>query len=183
MKRVMWMLSIVALVLMVCVCNSFAESYRHPPTGLVFPDQFAGMSKGEVTEFDKDNPGSDVGIGYNLPNITLTIYLYNPSAPDFESPAFKKHFDECVDEIMKVRPNGKKTSEGVVSFRLAPTPLRAQFASFNGVSNRGEYVSIIYLMVYKDRYLKIRYTYSKDSDTMGEATFKRVIETLAAMLN
>lgn len=174
----------VTLLFLVCVCNASAEPYRHPQTGIVFPDQLAGMNKeAGVTEFDEAHPGSDVGIGYNLPHIAaLTIYLYNPSAPDLESPAFKKHFDACVNEVMKAHPDGRKTSEGVASLRLEPTPLRAQFASFNGVDNGGEYVSLIYLMVYKDRYLKIRYTYSKRADAIGEATFKRILERLSTML-
>ena len=184
MKRVGCVWLAVFLVLMVWAYDSSAAPYRHPATGLVFPDQLAGLNNVGVTEFDKAHPGSDVGIGYNGRNIILTIYLYYPSAPGFGSSGFKEHFDACVDEIMKGRFRGQKTTEGTVSLKPAPANLSAQFASFSGVDkDLGEFVSSLYLTVYKGRFLKIRYTYGKSVRADAEATIKRVIEALSAMLD
>jgi hypothetical protein len=47
----------------------------------------------------------------------------------------------------------------------------------------GEFVSSLYLTVYKGRFLKIRYTYAKSVQADAEATIKRVIEALSAMLD
>jgi hypothetical protein len=171
------------LAIMVWACNSWAAPYRHPATGLVFPDQLAGLNGVGITEFDEGHPGSDVGIGYNGRNIVLTIYLYYPSAPSFDTPDFKKHFDACVEEIMKGRFKGEKTAEGTVFLKSVRGSLPVQFASFAGVDkNLGEFVTSIYLTVYKGLFLKIRYTYGKSVQADGEATIKRVVDALSTMV-
>ena len=84
------------------------ESYLHLPTGLVFPEWIAGMVKDRITDFESDDPGRGISIGYCgcAAYITVTIYLYNlgqSSIPNgVDSDLIIQHFQQVINSIYSI---------------------------------------------------------------------------------
>ena len=96
-------------LLLACITLSAeaqTNSYRHPATGLVFPETLVEMPMVSLTDHEKDNPGLGVSIGYNAPGITVTVYLYTLGlrsiSGDPASPILKEHFNQVIQDIYKV---------------------------------------------------------------------------------
>ena len=91
------------------VPSAQTNSYRHPATGLVFPETLVEMPMVSLTDHDK-NPGLGVSIGYNAPGITATVYLYTLGlrsiSGDLASPILKEHFNQVIQDIYKVEKLG-----------------------------------------------------------------------------
>ena len=82
-----------------------AEDFVHAPTGVKLPEEILGFVRGEVTDFEKDNPGQGMSIGYRRPgehSATLTIYtgsLY-PFPISLDDPAIAEIRKSTVDVIL-----------------------------------------------------------------------------------
>lgn len=192
MKRLRWILSLVVLLLLSVACDSIAEPYQHPATGLVFPDQISGMKKGKVTDYEVEHPGLGVAIGYNALGITVTIYLYTlgmKSLPsNLESQVFRKHFAQVVGEVIRAGEKGmyenvKKASEGEVFLKgTTQTGPKALSASFSYLQNGRERLSKLYLLGHKNHFLKVRFTYDRNAQAIAEQTHKQFQEDLATLI-
>lgn len=165
-----------------------AEPFRHSETGLVFPDQLAGMDRGMVTDFEAEQPGLGVSVGYNAPGITLTIYLYNmgmESVPDnIESAIFISHFKQVVDDVVQAGQAGyygnlKKTSETSVPLLIRKNGPRAFSASFSYTQNGVDRLSKLDLLPFRKHFLKVRFTYDRDIQATAQNTLEKVLEYLA----
>ena len=120
-------------LLLACITLSAeaqTNSYRHPATGLVFPETLVEMPMVSLTDHEKNNPGLGVSIGYNAPGITATVYLYTLGlrsiSGDLASPILKEHFNQVIQDIYKVEKLGyykfvKKTAEGITFLRADKT--------------------------------------------------------------
>ena len=168
-----------------------AAQYRHPATGLEFPDTIAGMMKGNVTDFEKKHPGLGVSIGYNGPGITVTIYLYNLGlksiSNDVAAPIQQKHFNEAVQEVYWAGKKGyyrslKELGKGTTFLGSNHVGPKALFASFNYIQNGIERLSKLYLTGYENHFLKIRFTYNKVVRTQAEETQTRFLGEIGKML-
>lgn len=187
MKKLLWVLPLVALFSLSPVCGLFAESYQHPETGLVFPDRLAGMTRVSV---DNYGPAEGISIGYNAPNIAMTISLYSgmTTVPrDMRSPVFKKQLAEIMEDVKKAEEAGiindlKKMSEEKVFLTADRKGPQALCVSFTFTLKQTELLSKIYLMGYKNRFLSLRYSYNKDVSAQGEETLKQFLKEFSAML-
>ncbi len=122
MKRLTVNLLGLAAVLLCTGLDALAQPYRHPATDLVFPEQLAGLERGDVTDYETKSPGLGVSVGYNVPGITVTIYLYTmgmKAVPDdLTSQPLKRHFAGVVSDVFRAGESGayanvKKTAEAV----------------------------------------------------------------------
>ena len=104
-----------SLLFLLLACITFTADaqttqYRHPATGLVFPDSVDGIIKGNVKDFEGTSPGLGVSVSYDRPGITVTVYVYNlrlKSIPDdLSSPIFKNHFAQVMNDIYQVEKLG-----------------------------------------------------------------------------
>jgi hypothetical protein len=190
MRRDIYICSLIIAALLLFASGASAAPYQHPATGLVFPDRLASMQKDKVTDYEKDNPGLGVGIGYNSPGITLTIYVYNygikslPGSPD--DPAIRQHFAQVVGDVMTMGLRGRyidlvKSQETEVVLGSSPTGPKALSASFSYVQNNVERLSKLYLTSYKNHFVKVRYTYNKGVHVRAENTLRQLLEELAVM--
>ena len=100
-------------LLLACItltADAQTNSYRHPATGLVFPDSVEGIVRGNVNDFEGKNPGLGVSVPYDRPGITVTVYIYTfgfKSIPnDLSSPALKNHFAQVMQDIYEVEKRG-----------------------------------------------------------------------------
>jgi hypothetical protein len=191
MKRLAWICSLVALFSLSVVDVSRTEPYQHPETGIIFPDQLAGMDKGKITNYEKEHPGLGVSIGYYAPGITFTIYLYDmgmktvPS--DLESPVFRKHFEQVAGDVIRAGESGLysnvvKLSEETIFLRPSQEGRRALSASFTFTLNGRDRISYLYLMAHKNYFLKVRFTYEKSIQTAAESTLKQFLQDLSDMI-
>ena len=129
---------IIGLLFLLLACITLSadaqtNSYRHPATGLIFPDSVEGIIRGNVKDYEGTNPGLGVSVSYDRPGITVTVYIYTfgfKSIPsDLSSPTLKNHFAQVMQDIYEVEKRGyykfvKKTAEGVIFLRADKTGLR-----------------------------------------------------------
>ncbi len=190
-KRCMAIFSLTFFLIFLVCHESSAEPYQHPATGFVFPDHFAEMDKGKVTDYEKDHPGLGVSASYDAPGITLTIYLYDMGmksiSSDLNSAVFTEHFEQVVGEVIQAENRGvyssvMRLSEAEVFLSSTQTGPRALAASFSYVQNGRERLSKLYLTGYKDHFLKVRFTYDKIVQIKGEKTLKQFLDELSMII-
>jgi len=181
-------------LLLACITLSAeaqTNSYRHPATGLTFPDSVEGIVRGDVTDFEGKNPGLGVSVPYDRPGITVTVYIYTfgfKSIPsDLSSPTLKNHFAQVMNDIYEVEKRGyyksvKKTAEGVTFLRADKTDPQALSASFSYVQNGVERLSKVYLLGHRQHFVKIRFTYDKSVQAQVEEKLTAFLNTMADML-
>jgi len=188
-KTLVWICSLVVLLLIAAVPGVSAEAYLHPETGMVFPDRLAGMERGTVTDFEKEHPGYGVSIGYNAPGITVTIYVYNLGmeslSDSLESPELLEHFGQVVEDVMQAGRMGlynslQKTSESVVVFPPRQSGRGALCATFSCVQQGVERNSNLYLLAFRNHFLKVRFTSDRSVQAQAEDTLDRFLAYLAA---
>lgn len=172
--------------------GAMAIQYRHSPTGLVFGDNIAGTVKGKVTNYEEKQPGLGVSVGYNAPGIAITIYVYTAGLKSIDntpsSASLKKHFSQVVQNIYKFEKLGnyksvKKISEGTTFLRSAKNGQQALFASFSYILDETKVLSKLYLMGYKNHFVKIRFTYDEAVQDQGKKMLTRFIDEIGKMLN
>jgi hypothetical protein len=193
MQKYGWRYYMVIPFLLILSSSLSAEPYQHPETMLIFPDRFAGLEKLSVKNYEKDNPGLGISVGYGAPGGTATIYLYTMGMKSVPSkigdPQFKKHFRQVVEEVFLSGENGtykdvRKTGEEETVFGASKTGIKALSASFTFViAHSGTAVfSKLYLMSYNNHFLKLRFTYPRDMRLQGESILKVFIENLVVMI-
>jgi|WetSurMetagenome_2_1015567.scaffolds.fasta_scaffold04467_8 hypothetical protein len=192
MKRHISICLAVSLILLFFSVSAFAAPYRHSATGLVFPDRLASMKKGEVRDFEKDNPGLGVSIGYNAPGIALTIFIYDYRIKEFPDgpgdPVMKQHFDQVLGDVMKMGEQGKydylileNIADEIVLGASKKGP-RALSASFSYILNGEKSLSALYLISYKKNFIKIRFTYNENVKGKATLILRQLLYRLALML-
>jgi hypothetical protein len=181
-------------LLLACItisADAQTTQYRHPATGLIFPDSVAGIVKGNVKDFEGTNPGLGVSVPYDRPGITVTVYVYNlrlRSIPaDLSSPIFKNHFAQVLQDIYEMEKRGyyksvKKTAEGIIFLRADKTGPQALSASFSYVQNGIERLSKVYLLGHKQHFVKIRFTYDKSVQAQTEEKLTAFLNAMANMI-
>lgn len=158
---------------------------------MTFPDQLAGMHKVKVTDFEMERPGLGVAIAYSGPSTIATIYLYNMgmvSVPEnTDSPVLLRHFMQAIEDVFQVGRQGlwkntKKISEDVVFLRSFQTNRKALCASFSYSRYDIEFLSKMCLFAHKNHFIKIRFTYRKDTRLKAEDTFKILLGDIAYII-
>lgn len=181
-------------LLLACItlsADAQTTQYRHPATGLIFPDSVEGIIRGNVKDFEGTNPGLGVSVPYDRPGITATVYIYNlglRSIPnDLSSPILKNHFAQVMQDIYEVEKRGyykfvKKTAEGITFLRADKTGPQALSASFSYVQNGVERLSKVYLLGHKQHFVKIRFTYDKSVQVQTEEKLTAFLNAMADMI-
>ena len=181
-------------LLLACItftANAQTNSYRHPATGLTFPDSVEGIVRGEVTDYEGKNPGLGVSVAYDRPGITVTVYLYTLGlrsiSSDIASPILKDHFNQVIQDIYKVEELGyyknvKNLAQGTTFLKQDNTGPKALFASLSYVQSGTDRLSKLYLLGHKNHFVKIRFTYDKAVQKYSEETLKQFLNEIGAML-
>lgn len=168
-----------------------ATPYKHPETGLVFEETMGGLNKGNFRNFEEKYPGLGVSIGYNASGITVTVYIYNlgmESIDDnLESPSFKRHFKEVIRDIFAAEKAGHYKDVTLLQIRAidlgpkktCPRALAASLSYTQGEINR---LSKVYLLVYKQQFLKIRFTHDENANAQAEAALPAFLNQIGGQL-
>lgn len=168
-----------------------AEEYRHPATGLVFPEVLAGMGQISVHDYEPQSPGLGVSVGYQSPGATATIYLYTEGVaaiPDgVDSPEVKGHFRQVVADIVAYgrsndHGNMRKTAQGEESFGAPGSERQALSADFRYSIGKSSRFSKLDLLGWRNHFLKVRYTYEAEVKEAAESRHAELLDILADML-
>jgi hypothetical protein len=193
MKRLIAICSLIALFLLVFSFSALAASYRHPATGLVFPDRLASLKKGEVKNFEKERPGLGISVGYNAPGIAMTIFVYDYGIKDIprsiDDPAIRRHFEQVVGDVTVLGKRGQydnlqQLSEKAVVLSPKRKGPKALLATFRYILNGRDTLSRLYLTSYKGHFVKIRYSYDNDryNNRRADKILRQALDSLARML-
>ena len=170
----------------------FAKPYTNPATGLIFPDKLAGLDRGKVTKFEKKHPGLGVSIGFNAPGITVTIYIYNLKykkiPADLKSKIFQQHFAQVIGDVKHYGQKGKyryleEVSQGEIFLdEKTKKGAKSLVASFSYTQSGKNRLSKLYLMGYRNNFLKIRFTYNTKVKAEAKQVMVQFQEELGKML-
>jgi hypothetical protein len=189
-----------ALLLICLALLQDPEVYVEKATGLRFARDVGGMSRGEITDYANDQrPDLGVSVPYKLRDdegkllMSLDIYAYDlreKSITDgVDGEAVKKHFDQVKNDV--VQKQGSKgwhsvkhiadSRAGLGAGKEAPLALKAEFEVTlkEGGPTMG---SLIYLLGYKSRFLKIRLTYMADQKKKCEEAFEKLLSDLGRQI-
>ena len=147
-----------------------AAPYQDPETGIILWQNIEGLSKKDVKYFQDPRLGSV--IEYNAPGIIGFVYIYNLGMKSVDdnpaSPAFKQHFQGVIQGIFNFEKSGHYKDVTLISQKTIPfgpgkTCPQARSASLSYTQGEKDLRCKIYLLVYKQHFIKIRFNYSADA--------------------
>ena len=170
-----------------------SEPYRHGPTGIVFPDRIATLEKeARVTDFEAETPGHGVAVGYNGPGITVTVFVYTMGAKaipeDLQSVILKDHFEQVCGDIVRAGETGhysnvKKKSDDIASWGTSGSGMKSLLASYSYTQRGQDRLSLLYLMGFRNHFLKVRFTYDKETQEAAEKIQKDFLAEFSRILS
>lgn len=177
-----------------------ADVYVEKATGLRFAKEIGGMARNEITDYAKDGR-ADLGVSvpYQLRDeegqilMSLNVYAYDlgekliPDGADAE--VVKKQFEQVKKDVFeKQGPKGWHSVKHIADGRAglgpdkdAPRALRAEFETT--LKEDGPRLgSLLYLLGYKNRFLKIRVTYQAEHKKKCEEALGRLLSDLSRQI-
>jgi hypothetical protein len=173
---------------------SWAEPYRHPETGLIFPEKVAGLERQpKVFDYEVSDPGLGMSVGYNGPGIVATVYLYTMGLHDIpgdvNAPVIKDVFRSAADEIATMNKYGYYSGLVTLFERTEPLSnagtgrqtLHGNYRFFR-VGHQIESLSHLYLTSYRNHFFKVRYTYDIAAAGYAESTLQAFLNEFDQMM-
>ena len=157
--------------------------------GLQLPVQIAGARRGDITDFEKSEPGLGYGVRYQLPGWTTDIYFYDleqPSIPkDATSDVVKVELEQAKADVFEA---GRRGLYGNVlakgDYAIADSAGRRRFVcstlAYFHTATMTDVDSYLCVTGWKEKYVKIRMT-TPHSDTSA-ARSRRFIEAWIGVL-
>jgi hypothetical protein len=139
----------------------------------IFPPRIGGLELSNQTDFEKDSPGLGMGWSYHTEGIKADVYLYNgrlATIPDdLSSPIVAGHFQEVVAEIYAMKSQGYYTDIRTVTpeERVNIGSMSFLHAELKFTQENIPRVSHVYLTVWKNQFLKIRFTFFASEQKAG----------------
>jgi len=166
-----------------------ASPYLDPETGIIFWQNIEGLSKKDVKYFQDPRLGSV--IEYNAPGITGLVYIYNLGMKSIDdnpaSPAFKQHFQGVIQDIFNFEKSGhyrdvKLLSEETIPFGPEKTCSQARSASLTYTQGGKSLRCKVYLLVYKQHFIKIRFNFLADAKMQPEGALAAFCNRIGTQL-
>jgi hypothetical protein len=142
-------------------------TYRHPASGLEFPESVGDYHRAQMTRFDRE--GLDVGIGYNHEEpdalVAFTVYVRRPIVLDDGRVAtLDRQFDVERDVIHEHHPGATEATHREVKITDGNRTLPGHAAEFHYVDDfsyaKREVVSFLYLFDRDGWIVKYRITFA-----------------------
>jgi hypothetical protein len=190
----MWALLLVGIL--APAAPLLGEEYADSQTGLRFPDKLGEFSRVAVEEYKDKNFG--VRVSYQLMSIArLDVYIYHAghkqigAGPDSEQ--VKSQYDQMkkglyaveraglYSEVMLVSESqpALTTPAGELKFRQAYFTYKQNAQQAGGQTLMHSHA---YLTGHKDRFLKLRVTYTGADQAQAEAAHKKLLADLGAII-
>jgi len=184
-------LFILLFLLFALPCSSLALTKIEQKFLDSFPASISGWDKGETADFEKEEPGLGVGIGYSTDVATATLYVYNKGHKTIPagigSKAIKAEFAGCKSDIYELEKMGLYKNVSVIDegkMKLGyGRKLDFMYSKLELTRNDIVYSSWLFLTSYKNHYFKVRMTYPKGGLTDEEVrTFMNNVTDLVYVL-
>ena len=124
-----------------------------------------------ITDYETEKPGLGFSVGYNGPGLKVTVYVYTMGIKtipeDLDSSILKDHFKKAANDILYMEELGhysnvKNISDGEAKWGAGETQMRSLYGSY-GYTQRGrDCLSHLYLMGFRNHFLKVRFTYDRE---------------------
>jgi hypothetical protein len=171
--------------------------YVEPQTGVAFPDALGPLKREQAHKYDRPELG--VSIRYTGAGpIKADVYVYDLGRTGLgrgtRSPAVKDAFQQAqgalfLMEKRRYYQDVKKLSEDKTALDTPSGKLAMLRAAFQyrqarraGVDDQRLRTSYLLLTAYKDKYLKVRFTYVDQKDTKGEEALNAFLTALGKAL-
>ncbi len=171
---------------------SHADTYKHDPTGICFPEELAGMTRGKIRDLETDFPGYGLSVGYSAPRINATIYIYNLERDEIKDGAgtdfINLYFMQLIEDIYAIEERGfyssvNKLSESVTFLGTGDDSQQFLKASFEYVQQKVKRRSYMYLTGSRNHFFKIRYTYHASAIADAEKMLQSFEKETANLLS
>lgn len=168
-----------------------ATGYADKQTGLRFPATIGNLKFDSAKDFG--DPKLGVGIRYRSPDaLQIDAIIYNlglktiPADP--ADPTVKQQADQSLKDIETAAERGlykdlKVISREVVPLRKAADAPKAHKLSLSFTLSEKPRESCLYLLVYKDHFVKIRATWFPETKEASEKEIAGLVEWLAREMN
>jgi hypothetical protein len=152
-----------------CAClapAAAADPYVHPPTRLVFPDEIAGLQRGDVQDYEAKHAGLGVSVRYERPReIRADVYLYTAGLAqvpaDVDHPIMVKLRQQTDREIVSFQKGKGVEARRVESRTLAVDTARGAVPVYFDAYEIGYpagLASYVWLWSARNHIVKIRLT-------------------------
>jgi hypothetical protein len=144
-----------------------------------------------VTDYEKGSPGLGIGVGYNGPGITVDVYVYTMGmktiSTNLKSPILKDHINKAVNDIVRAGEMGhysnvKKISEEEVEWGATGADARSLHVSLSYNQRGRERSSHLYLLGFRNHFIKVRFTYDKKIQETAEPLLKDFLREFSNIL-
>ncbi len=186
--RLLFILFIAILMGNLMSCKNTEAAYYHAFTNTNFPNRIASLKiEDKVIDYEKERPGLGISIGYNGYITNVTIYIYNMGIKnipyDLYSDLSINAFNDAKEEIWKaenmdVYSNVHKVLEGEIKYG----DLKFLCSIYRLDQDEYDRISYIYLTIFKNHFLKIRYTYDLSEKKYGEKIMENFFDELNRVL-
>ena len=153
-------------------CDADGETWDEA-SGICLPAEVAGLTLAAfpdaLVEALADYRNSIIA-GYNdeLHKVLITIYIYDRESDSEE--ADLGEFKLAVEEILESHKKSRLEMSGTGSLPIAGQKTDSLDGMFTWYENRSDYVSLLWLVPWSERYVKFRATYVRPRKQLTEAT-------------
>jgi hypothetical protein len=184
-----WTKRVVAVLIMhvaaAVAAEPAREAYRHSRSGLSFPDTIGPLARGAVHDYDSPEAGRSIRYG-GPGEVKADIYLYDNGLTNLhegiDSKVVAEHFKDVEGAVARAEKTGayrgvKLIAEGTNQIGSARRHLpaleaRFEYATAADTGSEARCVSHLLLTVFRGEFLKIRFTYLKEAEAAGQATYQ-----------
>lgn len=149
-----------------------------------FPARIGGLEFFQKTDYEKDGPGLGTGWAYRAKGIKADIYLYSGGlasiSSDLTSPLVANHFQEVVAEIYEMKRRGYYSDVRTITpeKRIQVGSMPFLYAELKYTQENTPRISQAYLSVWKNQFLKIRFTFYAAEAQAGEKAVAEFVPTI-----
>ncbi len=179
-------LALLWVVLMVPAAG--AEPYRHPKSGILFPDTISNLKLVRATDYEPLYAGLGTGVSYRTETMRADIFLYDlqqgPIPDGASSPAAGKEFDQALSDIRELEKQGtyKNVSPAIKKEIVPVGPVKFIHGVLTYEQNNIKLISHLYLTGYRGLFMKLRITYFASAREADEVNYAAFLSTMGDLM-
>ena len=196
MRRTTFTVGCIVATLLWHTARLHATDFFDKQTELAFPvDLGKAYHRVDTKKYDDERLG--VYVGYNAEGAKASVYIYDYGITDIgagiRSEAVRQHWLSAKQDIESVVERGQYRSlkwvsgdDVIIDIASGTTVFCKAFMTFREVGPQGQESQLmhseLYLTGYKDRFLKVRFTYGDDNKRVGPDLRDAFLSELCSLL-
>jgi len=156
--------------------------YLHHASGISLPEVMGGLSRESICNYELTKAGLGISVNYQADSrMNATVYIYDSGISnipdDLDSKIVKDQFNQVIQEIFMAYEKGVyeavvKLTEGKMYLANSAESLEVLSALLMISTRKKRRFSHIYLSVFNNHFLKIRYSYDESVEAEGIKTLR-----------